>query len=86
MNIEREFRNNLLKRKEIELEVESESNSGYEGIRKIIVEKFGSDGSLVVVKKLAGNFGSNKFHASVFIYDSQEAIGKTEIKKKEKKK
>ncbi len=82
----KEFKNNLLKRREVELVVHSESNPGYENAKKAIAEKLKADENLVIVKAVRGKFGSNDFFIEAFVYDSEDAKKKIEPVKKEKKK
>jgi len=84
MNIKKEFKNNLLKRIELEFDYESDSNPGYEGVKKVVSEKYKADEGLIVVKKVSGNFGSNEFNVIVFIYENSDAMKKAEPKPKEK--
>ena len=82
----KEFKNVLLKRKEVEFAVHSDSNPGYGNAKKIIAEKLKADEKLVVVKAVRGKFGSNDFIIEAFVYDSEEAKKNIEPVKKEKKK
>ncbi len=86
MEIVKDFKNDLLERREIITKLESHENPGFEGAKKAIIEEFKVDESLIVIKKVGGSFGSNEFLIEVFIYDSVERKEKVEPKKKEKKK
>lgn len=85
MNIVKEFKNNLLKRKEIEIIGSYESNPGFEKTKKDIATHFKISEELIVVKNVKSSFGSNEFLISAFIYNSNNDKEKIEPKKKEKK-
>ena len=81
-----DFRNELLKRREIQFRINAESNPGFEGAKKNIVEKLKVDNESVVVKLVKNNFGANEFLIDALIYDSKGHKDMFEPKKKEKKK
>ena len=93
MELINEFRNNLLKRTELRVEIRAESNPGFENARKIISEKFNSSDDRTVINNVLSKFGSKDFLIDAFIYDSVEDRKKIlhrkeirEIKKEIKKK
>jgi len=86
MNIVKDFKNDLLKRRELVVGIEAEQNPGIEYSKEEAVKKFKVDKELVVVKKVGSSFGSNKFNVELFIYDSVEIKDKVEPKIKQKKK
>ena len=76
-------KNPFLQREEIVLEINSEISPSFEEIKKQIRK----DEKLVAIKKVNSNFGTHKFIAEVFVYDSIEARKKIEkIPKKIRKK
>ena len=85
MKMEREFRNDLMKRKEVSFSLEAESNPGFAKIVEHCKNHFKVDADRVVVKSLFGNFGSKRFFANAFIYDSLEDKNSIEPKIKVKK-
>lgn len=85
MNVTKEFRNNLLKRKEMVLELEDSSNPGMKKVSSEVAKKLGVSEDCIVVKKLNSGFGSKKFLAEVFVYDSADEKVKIEPKIKVKK-
>ncbi len=85
MNIIKNFKNDLLSRKELLVEMESVKNPTFEEASAKLSEKLKADGSLLVVQGIRGNFGSNKFHVSALLYNSSEAKEKIERKLKVKK-
>ena len=81
----KDFRNDLLKRKELKVIVESASNPGLSHARKIIADGFKAKEECVVVKELKSKFGRNTFLIDAFIYDSVDSLNKIEPKPKAKK-
>ncbi len=80
-----ESRNDLLKRKEIVVEMQSHGSPTYEQVKKELSGKFKTEDSLIVIQKVSGKFGSNHFVVSAFIYDSNEAKERVEPRPKVKK-
>lgn len=85
MNMIKDFRNNLLKRKEVLFSVEAVSNPGFQKIHEQCANHFKVEADKVVVKKIWSNFGSREFFIEAFIYDSVKDKEKTEPKLKPKK-
>lgn len=86
MNVLNDFRNELLKRKEIEIVLTAEKNPGMKDAAKDIAAKFKVGEEVVVVKAVRSRFGRDSFTIEAMIYDSVEDKNKFEPKKKEKKK
>lgn len=86
MNITKDFRNELLKRREVELVLTAGKNPGMQDAAKNIAENFKVDESNVVVKAVRSRFGRDSFSIEAMIYDSVEDKSGVEPKKKEKKK
>ncbi|NCN98712.1 hypothetical protein COU62_02945 [Candidatus Pacearchaeota archaeon CG10_big_fil_rev_8_21_14_0_10_35_219] len=86
MKIQKDFKNDLLGRREIEGFMEHTENPGKEGAKKAVVDFLKVDGNLVVIKRVVGNFGSNVFYVEAYVYDNEDAMKKVEPKPKEKKK
>jgi len=85
MNTVRDFRNDLLNRKEIVLSIDSDSNPGYARMQQECADHFKVEQERIVIKKVWNNFGSRKFFVEVFLYDSVSDKDKTEVKPKVKK-
>ena len=85
MKEQNNFKNNLLKRKEIELILSKESNPGFDEVRKELAEKFKVAEDVIAVKLIKGGFGKNEFNVKAFIYDSVKDREGTERKPKAKK-
>jgi len=85
MQILKETKNDLFKRKEIKIILPSEKTPSYVEISKLLSEKFNSAEENIVVNKVKGRFGAKTFLIEASIYDSKEDKEKTERKPKEKK-
>ena len=86
MKTVKDFSNPLLKRREIELVLQADSNPGFGEVKKKIAEHSKVDENLVVVKKLKGSFGAKDFFVKAFIYENvndKEAI-EPKVKKTKK--
>ncbi len=80
--IRKNLRNELLKRKEIEIVIERVSNPGFENSKRLIVEKFKAPAENIVIKNVKSEFGRREFVIDAFIYDSQDILKKIEPTKK----
>lgn len=78
MNVIKDFRNNLLKRKELIISIDAESNPGLEKVKQECVDYFSAAADNIVVKSIKGKFGRRNFVAEVFVYDSIENKNKIE--------
>ncbi len=81
----RDFRNNLLKRKEVKVVFEAGSNPGFEESMKKVAQHFKADESKIALKNVKSKFGRNTFLIDAFIYDSAEDRERIEPKIKVKK-
>ena len=86
MEIIRDFRNKLLKRREIQFKFDSETNPGFVKSKTLLVEKLKVPESNVVVKFVKGNFGSHDFLIEAFVYDSEKDKARLETVKVKKAK
>jgi ribosomal protein S24E len=84
MKVINNFKNSLLKRKELKVAVESESNPSFPSSTKRIAEEFGASEDLIVIKGIRGQFGRKNFLIDAMIYDSVADKERIEPKKKEK--
>ena len=80
------FKNSLLKRREVKVIVESPSNPGFTNALKTISEKFKSQEDSIAVKAVKSKFGRNTFLIDAFIYDSPKDKEMIEPRIKIKKK
>ena len=85
IKITEDKRNDLFARNEIVAELESKTSPKKQKISELISKKSGKSVDDIVVKKIAGRFGSERFIITANIYNSKEAKEKNEPKKKEKK-
>lgn len=81
----KDFKNDLLKRREVKLVVDSDRNPGLENAVKMIAEHFKAKEDVIVVKTLKSKFGRDTFLVDAFIYDSAAEKSRVEPRKKEKK-
>ena len=86
MDTIKDFRNDLLKRREVKLVVTADKNPGFADATKAIADKFKSNEDVIVVRTLKSKFGRDSFLIDAFIYDSVQDKNIFEPKKKEKKK
>jgi len=85
MDIIKDFKNELLKRREVKLVVNAEKNPGFANAIKMIAEHFKADENLIVVKELKSKFGRDTFLIDALIYNSVKDKEEIEPKKKLKK-
>lgn len=88
MEIIKDNRNELFKRRELVLEIESDKNPGFQETKKKISEELGILEENADVYGIKGNFGSHKFIIKTNIYDSKEILEnmkKLEITRKQKR-
>jgi len=85
MQILKETKNDLFKRKELKIILPSEKTPSYAEVSKLLSEKFNSAEENIVVSKVKGRFGAKTFLIEASIYNSKEDKEKTERKPKEKK-
>ena len=81
----KDLQNKLLNRREVQVVMESSSNPGFEGAKKIIGDNFKAKEEMIAVKKVKGKFGRDTFLVDAFIYDSVGDKERIEPKVKVKK-
>lgn len=86
MKVVKDFRNELLKRREVELVITSEKNPGIKASSKSIADNFKANEEAIVVKRVVSRFGRDSFSVEAFIYDSIEEKNRIEPRKKAGKK
>jgi ribosomal protein S24E len=85
METVKDIRNDLMKRREINMLVSSESNPGFEKMKNELALKFNITKENIVMNNIYSKFGSGDFLVEALIYDSIEHIKKFEPVKKVKK-
>jgi ribosomal protein S24E len=87
LEIKKEFRNSLFNRVEILGIVKSNSNPGFEEVKKALAEKYSKSEENINVFQVKGSFGSKLFEIEAYIYDSlkdkENSIVKTRKQRKE---
>jgi ribosomal protein S24E len=74
MKIQKDIKNRLMKRRELVLVIESDSNPGFAGVSKVLSEEFKTPEDQILVENVKGRFGSNTFLVKASIYDSKELM------------
>ena len=72
MEIKKDFKNELMQRRELSLIVDSEKNPSFAEMSKMISEQFKSPEENIMVEGIKGKFGSNTFLVKASIYNSKE--------------
>lgn len=85
MKVIKDFKNELMKRREVKLVVSAEKNPGVAASAKMIAEHFKAPEEAIVVKTLKSKFGRDTFLIDAFVYNSKEDKENTEPKKRVKK-
>lgn len=85
MEIVKETKNDLLKRKEILFKLDSDSNPGFETARKTLADKMKVEDDKIAIKFVKNNFGTHSFIVEAFVYNSKEDKERIEPKVKPKK-
>jgi len=80
MNILETTENMLLDRKEIYAEVENTKTPNFDEVKDMISKKLNTTKDNIVVKEVLGSFGKRSFKVTAFIYDTKEALEKSEGK------
>ncbi len=65
-------KNELIKRRELVLELESDKNPNFEEVKKMLIEKFQNEN--IDVYGIKGGFGKKTFNIKANIYDSKEDL------------
>jgi ribosomal protein S24E len=78
-----ENKNDLFSRNEIILEVENEVVPSFDQAKELIVKEFKTNESLIRIRKIDSQFGSNIFKIIADIYDSQEEFNRVVKKTKQ---
>jgi len=86
MDVVKEFDNRLLKRKEVEVSKQYNSNPGFAKVLEDITKHLNVKEEVVVIKKINSHFGSNNFLIDAFIYDSSKDKERVEPTPKQSKK
>jgi ribosomal protein S24E len=85
MNIIKDTKNDLLKRREVKLVMNADKNPGLAAAAKVIAEQLKVPEDTIVVKTLKSKFGRDTFLIDSCIYNSKEDKERIEFKKREKK-
>ena len=72
MEVKKDIKNSLLKRREVSFVVEASKTLTYTEASKLIADNFKCEEDCIMVEKVAGKFGRNTFLIEACIYDSKE--------------
>jgi len=86
MEIKKETKNELLKRKEVSFIIESDKNPSFADMKKLTSEKFSKPEENIDVYGIQGKFGRKTFLIKANVYDSPEALAKAIVKTGKQKK
>jgi len=88
MEIKKDFKNDLMNRREIHFAVESSITPSFADASKMIAEQFKCSEDQIMVESVNGKFGRNEFLINASIYDTkelkEEAVKRLTKQKKEK--
>jgi ribosomal protein S24E len=84
MKVISDNQNDLFKRREVKLVVESSGNPGFASALKIVADHFKVNADHIALHNVKGKFGRDTFLIDASIYHSKEAKEKTEPKPKVK--
>jgi len=80
-----DLKNDLLKRREVKVIVESSGNPGFANAAKTIGDHFKAKEDVVVINNVKGKFGRDTFLIDAFIYNSKADKDRIEPRPKVKK-
>jgi len=72
MEIKKDTKNELMKRREISLVIEAPKNPSYAEASKMIADHFKTNEENIMVEKVEGGFGRSNFLIEASIYESKE--------------
>ena len=74
MEIKKDFKNELLGRREVKFVLESEKTPSYPEMAKLIAENFKANEETVLLEGVKGKFGRSTFLVSASIYNTKELM------------
>jgi ribosomal protein S24E len=86
MKVIKDFKNDLLKRREVKIVMNAEKNPGFANALKMVAEHFKVGENVIAVKELKSKFGRDTFLVDASIYQNVKDKEMIEPKKKVKKK
>lgn len=85
LKVSQKVENPLLNRKEIVVEIVSESVPSYKTVEEYVCKEFSVKSDSVRIKKVFGEFGKKLFKAIVNVYPSKIALDSAESKTKKER-
>ena len=86
MEVLKDFKNDLLQRREIKLIVESNTTPSYEETKSLLEKEFKAKPESTVIKTVKGTFGRKTFLVKAYAYNSKEAMENIETKTQKQRK
>ena len=72
MEVVKDIKNDLLKRREVKVIIHNSGNPGFAGAEKVVDEKFKANPEVTIINNVKSKFGRDTFLIDAFIYDSVE--------------
>ena len=72
MEIKKDIKNNLMKRRELEIVLESDKNPSFSEISKLLAQDLKAEEESIMVENIRGAFGKKDFIIKASIYDTKE--------------
>lgn len=82
MNVIKDFKNDLLKRRELKVVLTAKSNPGFTNASKFISDEFKVKEDVLAIKNVKSKFGRDTFLIDAFIYHSANDKERIEPKPK----
>jgi len=80
MEVKKDFKNKLAKRREVSFILESEKNPNFSDMAKQVATHFKSEEDCVLVEGINGAYGSKTFLITSSIYDTKELKDKAQAR------
>jgi len=74
MEIKKDFKNELLNRREVKVVMEADKNISFPEATKLIADSFKASEEVVLVESIKGKFGMKTFLISASIYNTKEQM------------
>jgi ribosomal protein S24E len=72
MKVKKDFKNELMQRREVHLVGEFDKNPSFAEVSKIVADQFKANEEDIMVENINGKFGRKTFLIKASIYDSKE--------------
>ena len=72
MEVTKDFKNELMQRRELDVVIESPKNPSFAEVSKMVSEEFKSPEDQIMIERIKGTFGRNTFIINASIYNTKE--------------